>query len=82
MNAMRKQRDMVVQLTVHDMHCGGCEATVYRAISRLPGVRRIKVSSRKTFARVTVDPESATTLTDLIDAVNATGYRAEPQTHR
>jgi copper chaperone CopZ len=77
-----KREGKQIELVVHDMHCGHCELTVKDALRKVAGVQHVKVSRRRKQAVVTVDPQREVTADDLITAVTATGYRAEPSVGR
>ncbi|WP_174923269.1 cation transporter, partial [Burkholderia paludis] len=63
-----------VELTVDGMHCGGCTGRVQRALATVPGVVDATVDldahTATVTAQDTVEPGQ------LVDAVNAAGYRA------
>ena len=49
------------------IHCEGCEATIERFLSRVPGVQAVKASEGSQVVQVTWDP----------DAIDADRVRAE-----
>lgn len=59
-------------LQVEGMHCGGCVASVERALKAVPGVHAVQVELES--GRVTVEAESAVAVSSLADAVRATGF--------
>jgi len=59
------------------MTCASCVARVERKLKRVPGVADASVNLATERARVTYDPDAATTA-DLITAVEAAGYSAAP----
>jgi copper chaperone CopZ len=73
----RKQESKIVELTVHDMRCAHCEASVKLALGNVNGVRRVKVNRRQKRAIVTLDPEHPAMAEELIAVLAASGYRAE-----
>ncbi len=42
------------------IHCAGCEPTIERFLSRVPGVQAVKASEKTQVVNVTWDPEQAT----------------------
>lgn len=59
-------------LAIRGMTCGGCARTIERVVSRVPGVKNVKVDFDLGLAVVN-GPASPS---DLIGAVKATGYDA------
>jgi copper chaperone CopZ len=74
---MKAEKQNRITLKVSDMHCGGCAATVEKALSTVAGVKKVKINLRRGEAQVTVGPDSRVDTKDLIDAVKSTGYGAE-----
>jgi copper chaperone CopZ len=66
----------VVTLPVKGMTCLTCELTVKSALKRLDGVAVAEASAPRGTATVKYDPAKVT-LPQMIEAVNATGYKAE-----
>src|SRR5438105_2686465 len=66
-----------VDLAVGGMTCASCVARVERKLKRVPGVQDATVNLATERAAVSYDP-SATTVADLIGAVEAAGYSAAP----
>lgn len=64
-------------IPVEGMSCATCEIAVRAALNRVPGVKSAQVSVAAKSATVEYDPNQAT-LQQLIEAINATGYRAAP----
>ncbi len=62
-------------LKVDNMTCSGCVFTVKRALQKVDGVKKVKVSLKPPEAWVTFDPEKAT-VTDLVEATARFGYPA------
>lgn len=62
-------------VTVEGMSCAHCEIAVQDAIRKLPGIRKAKASKRKKEAVITYD-EAQVTLSQIVDAILATGYTA------
>jgi len=63
------------EFSVDGMSCGGCVASVTRAVSRLSGVRAVDVSLEKKVANVEYD-EAATDSTAIVAAIEAAGFGA------
>ena len=61
-------------LHVEGMACGHCEIAINDAVRKLPGVKKAKASKWKKEVLVEYD-SSLTTVEDIINAVNATGYQ-------
>jgi copper chaperone len=63
-------------LSIEGMSCGHCVKAVHEALRNLPGVdvEQVAIGS----ATVTYDP-SATSLEEIVDAVNDEGYSASLQ---
>src|ERR671935_1981447 len=66
-----------VDLAVGGMTCASCVARVERKLKRVPGVQEATVNLATERAAVAYDP-TATTVADLIGAVEAAGYSAAP----
>ena len=62
---------------VEGMFCGGCAATVERALTRLPGVREVSVSFLSDSAFVRHDPD-AVGPAELARGLSALGYATRP----
>jgi len=65
------------ELTIGGMTCASCVARVERKLKRVPGVADASVNLATERASVTYDPK-ASTMADLIAAVEAAGYSAAP----
>ena len=65
-----------VRLSVPDMKCGGCVATVNDALVAVSGVEEVHVDLETKVAQV-VAPQSVTT-SDLTRVVEASGFSAAP----
>ena len=65
--------DIVLHLP--DIHCAACIARVEDGLSRMPGVRDVRVNLTRKRAFVTALPDVATV--DLIDRLAALGHRAQ-----
>ncbi len=62
-----------VTLAVSKMTCAACPLTVKKALSRVPGVTEVKVSSETKQATVVFD-DTQTTVTALIRATTDVGF--------
>ncbi len=60
---------------VEGMSCGGCVASVTRAVSRLPGVSNVDVSLERKAATVEWD-ETKIASSAIVSAIEAAGYTA------
>jgi copper chaperone CopZ len=63
------------EFAVKGMHCGGCVSSVTRAISRVPGVKDVKVSLENSAATVEYD-DAAVAPVAIIAAIVAAGFDA------
>lgn len=68
-------RDQLALIRVEGMHCHKCENTIRQALARFAGVHEVEVDFNSGQASVLFD-RSAVTIRQLMDAVNAAGYRA------
>ncbi|MGE5532585.1 MAG: copper ion binding protein, partial [Bacteroidota bacterium] len=67
------------RLSIEGMHCAGCVGNVERALGRVEGVREANVNLAGESADVSYDP-AVTKVADLVAAVEAAGYQAQPAT--
>lgn len=65
------------KLRVDGMVCGHCEIAVQDAVRKLPGIKKVKASKRKKETEVDYDA-SLVSLEQIIETINATGYRVIP----
>jgi len=63
------------QFAVDGMSCGGCVASVTRAVSRLPGVQKVDVSLETSAATVEFDG-AAVDASAIVAAIEAAGFNA------
>lgn len=63
-------------LSIEGMHCSSCATLIERGLRRVPGVTQANVNFAAEKASVVFD-ESAASISDLTNAVQKTGYRAE-----
>ncbi len=62
-------------IKISGMTCGGCAASVTRALTALPGVAKASVSLEKALAVVEYDPDRVSVET-LCQAVGDAGFEA------
>lgn len=73
---MENEKTARVRFKVTGMTCGGCEATIVKALEKTPGVQKAEVSYERGEAVVDYNPNQ-TTPEKIRDAINSTGYAAE-----
>lgn len=78
MNETMKEGDNMEQYTVTGMSCAACSARVEKAVSKVPGVTSCTVSLLTNSMGV----EGTAQAQDIIRAVEAAGYGAEPKLRR
>jgi copper chaperone CopZ len=63
---------MAYTLKVEDMTCGGCAASIKRAVARVPGVNTVEAdpSSKDVVVEVSGEVDRET----IVAAINAAGY--------
>ena len=66
-----------IGLGLSGMYCAACAITIEDAIRRVPGVTEVQVQSATQRARILLDPQR-TRLSELVQAVQAVGYKAWP----
>ena len=64
-----------IELTITGMTCQHCVKTVTDALSSVPHVRHVAVDLER--GRATVDVDEKAELSDVLNAVSDSGYRAE-----
>ncbi len=67
-----------VTLAVSRMTCAACPITVKKALSRVPGVTKVKVSFEKKQATVVFD-DTQTSVAALVRATTDAGYPSTPE---
>lgn len=65
-----------IELKIAGMHCLDCARKVEKALQGVPGVDRAEVQYIRKWARVVAEDE--VDVKDLVAAVQAAGYGAEP----
>jgi len=70
-------KDVKSEIKVSGMTCGACAVSVKSALTKVKGVKSADVSNEKGLAAVVYDDEQANEQ-QLREAINKTGFRAEP----
>ena len=70
-------KDTTAQIKVSGMTCGACAVSVRRGLEKTKGVKSTDVNAEKGLATVIYD-DSQVSEQQLRDAVNKTGFKAEP----
>jgi copper chaperone CopZ len=68
-------RDQLAVIRIEGMHCHKCERTIQKSLTQFPGVYEVEVDFNSGQASVLFNRE-AVKVSQLMDAVNAAGYRA------
>ncbi|HEY8733060.1 MAG TPA: mercuric transport protein MerTP [Puia sp.] len=71
---VENSKNQTVEINIKGMSCAGCEAEVNHAVTKLPGIIRSTVSYKRKNAIIQFDV-SKTTIRNITDAVNSTGYK-------
>ena len=74
-------KQQTVSLTVPTMDCATCPITIKAALTKVPGVEKVKVSYEKREAVIVYDDAKAT-VADLKKATEDVGYPAMLKTSR
>lgn len=74
-SSLASARQQTVQLNVPTMDCATCPITIKAALSKVPGVSRVKVSYEKREAVIVYDDAKAS-VADLKKATEDVGYPA------
>ena len=69
-------KDHLVLIQIEGMHCHRCEAAIQRSLGAFPGVREVEVDFPSGQASVLHEVGSVTAK-QLMEAINAAGYRAK-----
>jgi len=75
------QRDHLALIKIEGMHCHRCEKTIQQALGKHPGVHEVEVDFNSGQASVLFD-RAAVSAKQLLESVNAAGYRATGITQR
>ena len=78
---LEKSNIQTVELSIKGMSCEACEEEVNHEVHKLPGIILSSVSYENRNAVIQFDV-SKTTIKDITDAVNATGYKVINQTFK
>jgi copper chaperone CopZ len=70
-------KEVTAEIKVQGMTCGSCVVAVKKALTGTKGVKTAEVSLEKSLATVVYE-ESQVTEKQLIEAVNKSGFKAEP----
>lgn len=70
-------KDVTTQIKVSGMTCEACAVSVQKGLEKTKGVKHAEVSSDKGLATVTYD-DAQVNEQQLRDAINKTGFKAEP----
>lgn len=70
-------KDVTTQIKVSGMTCSACSVSVKSALSKVKGVKSAEVSHEKGIATVVYE-DTQTNEQQLRDAINKTGFKAEP----
>jgi mercuric ion binding protein len=70
-------KDVKAEIKVSGMTCGACSVSVKSALTKVKGVKSAEVSYEKGLATVVYDDEQ-TNDQQLREAINRTGFKAEP----
>jgi mercuric ion transport protein len=76
---VEKSNIQIVELSIKGMSCEACEGEVNHEVNKLPGIIQSTVSYKNRNAIIKFDL-SKTTIKDITNAVNATGYKVINQT--
>lgn len=80
-SSLAAAKHQTVMLTVPTMDCATCPITIKTALSKVPGVAKVKVSYEKREAVIVYD-DAKTTVADLKKATEDVGYPAMLKTPR
>jgi periplasmic mercuric ion binding protein len=70
-------KDVKTEIKVSGMTCGACAVSVKSALTKVKGVKSAEVSDEKGLATVVYD-DAQTNDQQLREAINKTGFQAEP----
>jgi len=78
---VEKSKLLTVELSLKGMSCEACEAEINHEITKLPGIIQSTVSYQNKNAIILFD-SSKTTIKNIADAVNETGYKVINQSFK
>ncbi|MGH9557506.1 MAG: heavy-metal-associated domain-containing protein [Terriglobales bacterium] len=70
-------KDVTAEIKVSGMTCGACAGGLQKTLERQKGVRKAEVSYEKRLATIVYD-DAQTNEKELREAINKTGFKAEP----
>ncbi|MGH9508385.1 MAG: heavy-metal-associated domain-containing protein [Terriglobales bacterium] len=70
-------KDVTAEIRVSGMTCGACAGGLQKTLERQKGVRKAEVSYEKGLATIVYD-DAQTSEKELREAINKTGFKAEP----
>lgn len=70
-------KEVTTQIPVSGMTCGSCAVAVKKALTSVDGVKKVDVSLDQNRATVVYEDSQATEK-QLRDAINKSGFKAEP----
>lgn len=76
---MRKQQSSKEIIYVNGMTCSGCENTISRALTRLPGVYRVRANAHRGTVEVDFDGISIRK-SEIVQAIEKAGYQVGSET--
>ena len=68
-------QDQLAVIRIEGMHCHKCERAIQKSLTQFPGVNEVEVDFNSGQASVLFNRNSVS-VKQLMDAVNAAGYRA------
>jgi len=68
-------RDQLAVIRIEGMHCHKCERTIQKSLTHFPGVYEVEVDFNSGQASILFNRDTVS-VKQLMDAVNAAGYRA------
>lgn len=80
LTGLANAREVTVQIPVSGMTCGSCAVAVKKALTSVAGVKKVDVSVEQNRATVVYEDSQANEK-QLRDAINKTGFKAEPAKH-
>ena len=75
-NELSTQEGTKLSIPVKGMTCATCEFAVNSAVKNVPGIYEVRASAKNQKVLVSYDSEK-TSLDEIIEAINKTGFKAE-----